>query len=204
MTRVILVRHGETADEDTKKVYKGTLDIPLSAQGVRTITATAEFLADFPLERVYTSALTRCVESGRIIAARRGLPVQTEPELNELHFGSWEGLSFTEIRERYPQQMQRWLADPVAHTPPGAEPLREAQARVMGCWRRLLDAHRDGTIALVIHAGIARIIICSLLDMDIARLFRLAQDCGCVDIIDVYRDGIAVLKLLNWRAAGPL
>jgi alpha-ribazole phosphatase len=198
MTRFLLVRHGETVDMETKKLYKGTLDIPLSGEGVKTIERTERFLRGFPIHHVYTSALSRAVESGRIIAEARGLQIDHAAALNEIHFGLWEGLSFDEVREKYPQELKLWYGDPAAHPPPGGEPLVQAQERIMREFGKIAERHRNETILLVAHGGTTRIMICSALGLDLSRLFRIDQENGCVNIIDVHTDGNIVLNLLNY------
>jgi alpha-ribazole phosphatase len=197
-TRLFLVRHGDTVDEETKKVFKGSLDIPLSERGRARIARAGVFLSRFPLDHIYTSALSRCIESGSIIAESHGLAAMTSAGLNELCFGSWEGLSFDEIAAEYPEEFQRWLSDPEINAPPAGETLREAHERVIAAFDAIVHAHRGQTLAVVAHGGVLRIILCALLDLKLSLLFRLGQDYGGVSIIDIYEDDNAVVKLLNY------
>lgn len=197
-TRLFLVRHGDTIDEETKKVFKGSLDIPLSERGRARIAKAGAFLSRFPLAHIYTSALSRCIESGSIIAEPHRLAIKTSAGLNELCFGSWEGMSFDEIAAAYPEEFTRWLSDPEVHAPPAGETLKEAQIRVVSAFNALVRAHRGDSLAVVAHGGVLRIILCSLLDLKLKLLFRLGQDYGGVSIIDIYEDNNAVVKLLNF------
>jgi alpha-ribazole phosphatase len=197
-TRLFLVRHGDTIDEETKKVFKGSLDIPLSERGRRRIAKAGVFLSRFPMSHIYTSALSRCVESGTIIAEPHRLAIKTRAGLNELCFGSWEGLSFDEIAAQYPEEFQRWLSDPEVHAPPQGETLREAQTRIIAAFNALVHAHRGDSIGIIAHGGVLRIVLCSLLGLKLSLLFRLGQDYGGVSIIDIYEDNNAVVKLLNF------
>ena len=196
-TRLFLVRHGDTLDEETKKVFKGSLDIPLSERGRARIEKAGAFLSRFNLDYIYTSALSRCIESGAIIAKPHGIAIETSDDLNELCFGSWEGLSFDEIDARYPEDFNRWLSDPEVHAPPAGETLRQAQQRVVPAFHAIVERHKGRNLALIAHGGVLRIILCSLLDLKLSFLFRLAQDYGGVSIIDIYEDNNAVVKLLN-------
>ncbi len=198
MTRLFLVRHGETSDLDTEPVYKGTLDIPLSQRGILTVRATAAFLERFPVSCVYTSALSRAVESGRLIAHSRGLPLETTADLNELHFGLWQGLTFQEVRRRFPEQFNDWWRDPVKNRPPAGEPLASAKERIMARFAAILERHRGECVVLATHGGTIRVAVCSILGLDMSRMFSIQQDNGCVNIIDVYDDGISVVSLLNF------
>ena len=123
-------------DEETKKVYKGRTDIPLSRTGILRIHGAAAFLSAFTLDRIYTSTLSRSIDSGRIIAASQGIDIEVAPAFDEVDFGVWEGLSFEEIRERYPEEQRQWLKDPATYPPPQGESFRNARKRSMGALRR--------------------------------------------------------------------
>lgn len=197
-TTLYLVRHGDTIDEETKKVYKGRLDIPLSQKGVERLTRVARFLSGIPLDLIYSSNLSRCTESSRIIAEPKGLTVLPTDALAEIYFGLWEGLSFDEIAQQFPAEFNRWLKDPEVYPPPGGEPLRDAQKRSMDKIREIVEKHRGMKVAVVAHAGILRMIISAILDIRLTHLFRIGQDYGCISVIDFYDDDRAVLKLLNF------
>lgn len=158
----------------------------------------AGFLAPYPLNFLYTSALSRCVESSRIIAKPHRLHARVEERLNELHFGEWEGMSFAEIEEKYPRLFPLWLKDPVTYTPPRGEPLLDAKERIMKAFTEIVDRHKGRNIAIVCHAGVLKIIISTLLALSLTTLYKLAQDYGCVDMIDMYENNNAVIKLLNY------
>jgi alpha-ribazole phosphatase len=197
-TRIFFVRHGDTIDEETKKVYKGSIDIPLSDKGRQRIARASEFLSRFKMDYIYTSTLSRCIESGKIIAEKQGLPIETASALDELGFGLWEGMSFDEIKEQYPKELKLWLSDLENHTPPQGEPMRDAQRRSVAKFKEIIDKHRGRNIAIVCHAGILRLIICSILDLKLSDMFRIGQNYGCIDMVDVYADNLAVIELLNF------
>lgn len=198
MTRLYLIRHGNTLDEETKKVYKGRLDIPLSRAGVERMERVAAFLASSGMARLLTSSLSRSIESGRIIAAAQGLDIERDPAFDEVSFGVWEGLSFSEIKERYPEDLGRWIEDPGAHPPPQGESFVEARKRSMTRLREVVADNPGRTVGVVAHAGIIRIMLFSLLGFRLTRLFRLGQDYGCINIVDIYEDGNVSLNLLNF------
>jgi alpha-ribazole phosphatase len=198
MTKLILIRHGNTIDEDTKKVYKGRIDIPLSPTGVARMEKASAFLADFPMDRIFTSTLSRSIESGRIVAGPQKPEIEIEPAFDEVSFGVWEGLSFNEIRERYPEEQARWIADPETYPPPGGESFESARKRSMDRLAAVLEECRGQTIAVVAHAGILRIMIFSLMEIRLSRLFRIGQDYGAINIVDVWDDGNFSLNLLNF------
>lgn len=198
ITRLFLVRHGDTVDEETRKIYKGALDIPLSNKGRSRIEKAGAFLSRFRLDHIYTSALSRCIESGSIIAGPHNLSVITLRELNEIHFGLWEGMSFEEISGNYPEHFREWMADPELHSPPEGETLRDAAERINTAVKEIITGHRGQNVAVVAHAGVLRIILCSMLGLKLGVLFRLGQDYGGISIVDVYDDDNATVRLLNF------
>jgi alpha-ribazole phosphatase len=198
MTRLFLIRHGNTVDEETKKVYKGRIDIPLSKRGIARMEKAAAFLTTYPMKKVFTSTLSRSVESGRIIALSQGLQAETESAFDEVSFGLWEGLAFDEIKERYPVEQAQWIDDPAAYPPPQGESFESAQKRSMEGLARVLQESTDQHVAVVAHAGILRIMIFSLLEMKLSRLFRIGQDYGAINIVDIWDDGNLAVNLLNF------
>lgn len=201
VTKLFLIRHGDTLDEETKKIYKGSIDILLSGRGISRIEKVASFLSSYALDVLYTSALSRCVESGRIIVKNHNINLKIEADLNEIGFGKWEGLSFDEILKQYPQLFPLWLKNPILYAPPDGEPLLHAQERIMKIFSSIVQKHQGLNVAIVSHAGVLRIIIASILGFNLTNIFRIAQDYGCIDMIDVYEDNNVVIKLLNHTMA---
>jgi alpha-ribazole phosphatase len=198
MTRLFLIRHGNTLDEETGKVYKGRTDVPLSQAGIARMEKAGAYLAMFPIDRVFSSTLSRSIDSGELVAKPQKLEVEIEPAFDEVGFGVWEGLTFGEIRERYPEEHARWIEDPAAYPPPQGESFETARKRSMDRLGRIVEECRGQTIAVVAHAGIMRIMIFSLLNMRLSRLFRIGQDYGAINIIDFWDDGNLSVNLLNF------
>ncbi|MCX5799686.1 MAG: histidine phosphatase family protein [Proteobacteria bacterium] len=198
MTRLFLIRHGETIDTETKKIYKGTLDIPLSRKGMSRMKNASKFLSKFNIDFIYTSALSRSIESGQIIAKPHNLDIEVASAFNEIHFGLWEGLTFEEINKQYPKELELWLKDPQIYSPPQGEPLTDAQKRIAGGFEEKIRKHDGQTIAIVAHGGTIRIIICVVLSLKLSQIFKIAQDYGCINIIDIYENNNAILKLMNF------
>ncbi len=105
MTRLFLVRHGNTIDEESKKIYKGRLDVPLSRAGLERMERAGAFLASFKIDRVYTSTLSRSIDSGHAVARALGLDIEIEPAFDEVDFGLWEGLSFSRSAKDTPKSL---------------------------------------------------------------------------------------------------
>ncbi len=199
-TRLYLVRHGRVADGHAHR-YHGNNDIGLSPEGERQLAELARHLADVPLAAVYASDLKRSRDGAARLCQGRGLEPLIIPEFREIHFGVWEGLTFQEIAERYPEELACRLRDLANFRIPGGESLRDVRDRVMPRLRDLLAAHPGQAVALVAHAGVNRVILCEALSLPLEHLFRLDQNHGCLNIIDYFPD-FTVVRLLNGGVNG--
>jgi|UniRef100_A0A7C5AM71 alpha-ribazole phosphatase len=199
-TRLYLVRHGQVADGHTHR-YHGHNDIGLSPQGRRQLEKLAAELAAVPLAAVYASDLTRSREGAHILCRGRGIAPETVPEFREIHFGVWEGLTFSEIAQRYPRELQARFRDLATYRIPGGESLMDVRNRVLPKLNEILARHEGQRVALVAHAGVNRVILSEALGLPLAHLFRLEQGYGCLNIID-YLPDFTVVRLLNGGVNG--
>jgi broad specificity phosphatase PhoE len=151
VTRILLVRHGET-DWNLDRRLQGHSDRPLNDTGREQARALAEEVAREPLEAIYASDLSRAGETARIVADAHGLQVTTLPDLRERHFGSWEGLSDSEIHEQFPDEIAKGtLGD--------GETREEMDRRVLAALQRIAHEHPDGTVLVVSHGGPLRAVL---------------------------------------------
>jgi alpha-ribazole phosphatase len=199
-TRLYLVRHGQVADGHTHR-YHGHNDIGLSPQGVRQLEALAAQLASVPLAGIYASDLTRAFSGAEIISRGREVVPQIITEFREVHFGEWEGLSFTEIAERYPQELEARFRDLTSFRIPGGESLTDVRHRALPKLEALIRQHTEQAFIVVAHAGVNRVILCEALGLSLDHLFRLDQNYGCLNIIDYFPD-MAVVRLINGGVNG--
>ncbi|MEK6528449.1 MAG: histidine phosphatase family protein [Nitrospirota bacterium] len=163
VTKLYLIRHGETEGADAKR-YKGHIDVPLSEKGIKQMKRVAKYIVQNSsnssnqklnppsppfskgglggfLNAVYCSDLTRAVISAEIIAEPHGLKPVIMPELKERNFGIWEGMSFDEIRVKYPEEFEAWANNPLQHSPMGGESTVEVRDRVIGALGEILKNH---------------------------------------------------------------
>lgn len=150
------------------------------------------------LNAVYCSDLGRAVRSAEIIAKPHGLVPEKIPELRERSFGVWEGMTFAEIKERFPGEFEAWADNPVAHSPVGGESTLEVKERVVKALDEILDRHIGDNIAVVAHGGVNRILICHVLGTPLENIFRIEQDYGAVNVIEFWNK-YPVVKLLNGK-----
>ena len=147
MTTFLLARHGET-DWNAQRRVQGHSDTPLNETGRAQAVALATTLEGTELDAIYSSDLARARETARVVADRLGLPVRQLPELRERNFGSWEGLTDTEILERFPDAKSGTWGD--------GETKEEMTKRVLRALRRIADAHPSGRVLVVTHGGPVR------------------------------------------------
>ncbi|MFA4029724.1 MAG: hypothetical protein GDYSWBUE_001018 [Candidatus Fervidibacterota bacterium] len=193
-TVLILARHGETSWNKEHR-FQGQRDAPLSELGKLQAMALHERLKDEPIDAVYTSDLSRAFETAQLILRGRDTCINPTPELRERHMGAWEGLTFDEAMKAYPEEVKKWLKEPLATVPLGEDGTHFVQ-RVTKFFERLLNMHSGERILVVSHAGPIKVAICSLLnwDMSCLRHFRISN--GSISVIEVGRRG-ALCSTLN-------
>jgi 2,3-bisphosphoglycerate-dependent phosphoglycerate mutase len=152
-TRLIAVRHGETAwNVDTR--IQGQLDIALNATGQWQAQRVGEALADEAIDVIYASDLSRAWETAVQIAKPRGLAVQPDPRLRERAFGHLEGMRFAEIDATLPEQARLWRTRDPEFTPQGGESLRAFRDRITDAATELAARHPGQLVVLVAHGGV--------------------------------------------------
>jgi broad specificity phosphatase PhoE len=145
---------------------------------------------------VYASDLRRARETAEAVARNFGLEVEVLPELREMHFGEWEGLSWNQIARRYPRLASLWIKRFPHQTIPGGEPLAQFQRRIAAGVREVVAANRGGCALIVTHAGVIRFILGRALGLPARNLFRLAQDSCALNVID-YLEGSTIVQCIN-------
>lgn len=185
MTRVIFVRHGETSWNHGKR-YQGHSDIPLNEKGLQQAEMAAQRLAGETISAIYSSDLVRAAETAEIIAKEHSLPVATLPELREINFGLWEGLTYEEIMAEWSEIMSAVYSDPGTALIPEGESFHEVQRRTVIGLQKCLANHQDETIVIVSHGGTMRVLLCEALGLDIKNMWSLRQDSTGINIIDYF------------------
>jgi alpha-ribazole phosphatase/probable phosphoglycerate mutase len=209
VTTLYLIRHGETKGAEQRR-YKGTIDVPLSEIGMRQMEQVSKYIdlnteynqnteyrtQNTGLNAVYCSDLSRAIRSAEIVAEPHSLKPIIVSSLRERNFGLWEGMSFDEIREKYPLEFDAWAGNPLKFSPMEGESTLAMRDRVIQAMNKIMENHNKGNIAIVAHGGVNRIILCHLLGIPLENIFRIEQDYGALNIIEFW-DKYPVVKLLN-------
>ncbi len=152
-TRVIAIRHGETAWNAEMRM-QGQLDIPLNDVGLRQAQRVGAALADEHIDAIHSSDLARALQTAEPLAQRLGLPIGLEPGLRERCFGVFQGLTFDEVKARWPDESRRWRQREPDFAPEGAESLRVFAARAVAAAALIAAAHAGQTVVIVTHGGV--------------------------------------------------
>jgi broad specificity phosphatase PhoE len=194
-TVTLLLRHGQTP-MSVEKRYAGRTDVPLTDTGVRQAAAAAKRLASAGIGAIVSSPLQRAVQTAEEVAAVTGAPVVTDDGFRETDFGVWEGLTFAEVRQRWPDEMTAWLADPRV-APPDGESFAEVSERVTAALHRALADRQRQTVLIVSHVTPIKTLVAAALLAPLSSLYRMHLDVAALCEIDWYADGPAVLRSFN-------
>jgi broad specificity phosphatase PhoE len=176
MTRIILVRHGETEWNRVER-FRGRADVPLNGTGLLQAQATGRRIADeWRPVAIYSSPLLRAVRTAEAVAWHFDLRVEVHPGLIDIDYGEWQGLTPAEAKERWPEVVDAWYNAPHTAHIPGGETLDDLRARGLKTVNELSMLHRGQTIALVSHTVVNRIILLGVLGLGNDHFWRLSQD----------------------------
>lgn len=192
-TRLILIRHGVTADTSAKRFSGGMggANPPLSAQGRQQINQALDLVGE--VEAIATSPVRRARESAELLAQRTGLAVGEHPGLAEMDFGLWEGRKMQEVLEAEKADFLRFFS--ATDFPAGStgESLDDVQTRVRAERERLLDAHGGRQIAVFSHVTPIKILIADALGAPLGSVYRSSLAPGGVSVIEIGRRGQRLL-----------
>ncbi len=186
MTRLVLVRHGET-DWNVEGRYQGQADPPLNARGRAQARSVAPKVAALHPEAIYSSPLKRAWETAMAISEATGLPVTPEPRLKEINQGRWQGMLVTEIQRQFPEEFRLWMERPWELEMPDRESLRDLEKRVLEAVAEIVRRHPTGTVALVTHKLPIAIVKIRYAGVPRERIWDIIPPNADIDIVEVER-----------------
>ncbi len=199
--RFLLVRHGET-DWNRAGKFQGQIDVPLNDNGRNQASLAAEFLRTIKIDFGFTSPMLRPKETAQIILKDRSeLTLNEDADLREIGHGLWEGKFEAEIKAEYPGELERWQSHPESVQMPEGENLHDVWTRATAAWQKIiaLVGNQTQTGIVVAHDATNKVLLCNLLGLGLADIWKIKQGNGAVTVID-YPDGIEgqpVIQALN-------
>lgn len=185
VTRLFLVRHGET-ESNRKGLALGRADVPLNEVGTQQAARLAAALGNEPIAAIYSSPLSRTLETANRIAETLGFEARIDESLIEMDVGELDGLDFAVVRERYPGFIETWLSRDGPDAPmPGGESLRDVQERALGFLDRVTAEYEAATACAVTHNFVILTMLASVMSGDLASFRRL-------------KHGVAAISILEW------
>ncbi|WP_338478061.1 alpha-ribazole phosphatase family protein [Pseudomonas trivialis] len=180
-----LLRHGET---ELGGGLRGSLDDALTANGWAQMRAAV--VEQGPWDRVISSPLQRCARFAEELGARLDLPVSLEKDLQELHFGAWEGQSAAALMQTDAEGLGLFWADPYNFTPPEGEPVSDFSDRVLGAISRLHQAYAGERVLLISHGGVMRLLLARARGLPREQLLNVEVGHGGLFSLRVGADGV--------------
>lgn len=196
MTRVILVRHGQTEWNRVER-FRGRADVPLNDTGLRQAALTGQRIAaEWQPAAVYAGPLGRTMQTADAIGRRCDLPVSVEDRLVDIDYGAWQGLTPAEVGARWPGELAAWYNTPHVARIPDGETLDDLRSRAMRAVHDLAARHDGQTIVLVSHTVVNRVVLLGVLTLGNDRFWRLHQETCAINVFDM-DDGEGTLVSMN-------
>ena len=201
-TTLVLVRHGVTGHTLDKRFSSGLggSNPGLTDEGRAQVRATADWLAPLAeeIDAVVASPVRRTHESAEILAERLDRALVTEEGLAEMEFGSWDGMTYAEVREHYPDDMGAWLGS-LDHTPGGGESFRAVEKRVLASLDRMRAEFAGKTVLAVSHVTPIKVLVAHALGAPLDSVYRMELAPASVSVLSYFPDGNAALRMFNAR-----
>jgi broad specificity phosphatase PhoE len=195
MTRIYLVRHGQT-EWNRELRFRGRADITLDENGRKQASAISDALTGKGINAIYTSPLRRSIETARPVAAVFHLEIENHQGFIDINYGEWEGLAYDEVRQRYANLYREWEERPHLVKFPNGESLEEVRRRSVAAFMEVVEKNSGNSIIIIPHRVINKVLLCALLGISNAYFWSIRQDTGCINVIE-YSNRRFVLVRMN-------
>ena len=196
MTKLILIRHGQTAWTGQRK-YQGSSDTALSEAGIRKMRRLAKEFRKFRTDVLYVSSLERAIQSAQILAKGTRLNPRVDSRLCEMDFGEWEGKTAEKLLRLKDKAFLSWTQKQKWLTPPGGESFFSFRRRVRTFFMDCLKKHPNKTVAVVSHGGVIRLLILEALRFPFKFFFSFRIEPASVSIVSMGAKKSGQLLVLN-------
>ncbi|MGB7999921.1 MAG: histidine phosphatase family protein [Anaerobacillus sp.] len=196
MTRVYLVRHGESEWNAAGDLYCGRTDIGLSAEGRKQAKDAGEYLSPIAFGFAYASPLVRARDTARIILGEQNLDVHTDERIYEGDFGEWEGRSKKAFIAEDPESWESWMENP-SETRAGrtGETASEMYDRASSFFKELGEKHPHETVLVVAHNNTIRFFLAGILGMPFTNYRKIFQDNTGINVLDIEGESILIRSM---------
>ncbi len=176
MKRIFLTRHGQT-DANSTYTFQGHIDNHLNAQGYVQAQKLVNYFTNHNLQKIYTSDLVRTVETAKPTAEAHNSEIIRLSALKEISFGEWEGLTYEEIKTKWPKDIEAFFKKPAEVKISGGESFREVQNRAWEAFKEIVQKYDDESdIFIVSHGGTVRTILCAVMNLDLNEMWKISID----------------------------
>ena len=195
MVKLILVRHALTVDNQKSRLY-GHIDSSISEEGKEQIDKITNYLKDFDIDKIYTTTSSRTKDTVKKLSELKFIEIIEKESLKEISFGDFEGLTFDEIKDKYPKEFQDMIENGYEYKYPNGESLIDSYNRVCIELDNIISNNDDRTILICSHGGTIRNIITYLISNSYKYHWNFKIDNGSVTILEV-QDGFTVITAMN-------
>lgn len=175
MTKIFLLRHGETA-WNIEKVFRGRAEVPLTENGKRQAKFAGEYLKDKGVQAIYTSPLSRAKETAETVGRIINLNPKVDDRLTGLNFGEWQGKPYSEIEKQYPEEFKNYITAPQKFQSPSGETLDEAMKRSLDMLKEIEKKYPKGKVLVVTHRVICKLMLLGILGLGSEKFWMLKPD----------------------------
>jgi probable phosphoglycerate mutase len=199
MLTLYFLRHGQTSFSRANAFCGAALNPDLTEEGRKMAECFAEAYAATPWQAIFASPLKRTLETAHPICNATAISPQVRDDLKEIGYGKWEGKTIPEVQKEYHDDYIRWTADPAWYPPTDGEAAVSIAHRTLRVIEEIQHIYEEGDVLIVSHKATIRIMLCSLLGIDVGRFrYRLACPVGSVSVVEFGNHG-PLLKQLAGR-----
>lgn len=184
MTRIILMRHGET-EWNRQDVFRGTIDVPLNDAGVEQARKAALALRDEKIGAAYSSPLRRAMHTAELVAGPHGVTPRAHQGFTDYHFGQWQGVAKAEVKFKFKDVFDAWAVNPEQARIPGGENFAAVRQRAVKALEEIIAENVGKTILIVTHRVITKILLCAALGLDGSYFWSINQDNCCINVLSL-------------------
>ena len=198
MVTLILERHGQS-DGNVLKMFTGHTDVPLTELGKKQVEKSAEYIVEnYKLNKIYSSDLTRAMQTAKFVADKTGLEIIKSENLRELFAGEWDGQLFTYIEEKFADDWKTWQKDPGNSRCTGGESVKELSERVVRELTRIAEENDGKTVFIATHATPVKVSQCYFRGWPIEEIKKLPFGANASLTVVTYDKGEWTIKLESY------